>query len=70
MRQLADVDPVADLPCHGVVFFLYLQRAQRVVVVNVLAFVDEGYSGMRVLLVSLVAKLPVYQQRFGWRPRR
>ena len=49
MRQLADVGPVADFPCHGVVFFLYLQRARRVVVVNVLAFVNEGYSRVRIL---------------------
>lgn len=36
--RLADVDLAAELPRHGVVFLLYLQRARRVVVVNVLAF--------------------------------
>ena len=41
VRQLADVDLAAELPRHGVVFLLYLQRAWLVVVVNVLAFVVQ-----------------------------
>ena len=45
------MDPAAELPCHGVVFSFNLQRARRVVVVNALAFVDEGYGGMRVLVL-------------------
>lgn len=42
-----------------------LSAASPRVVVNVLAFVNEGYGGMRVLFFFLVAELPVYQQRFG-----